>query len=156
MTFRCEKCGRTEKFIVDEYLRPDCSQFDSSDTRKYHASRSELLAQPDAAKPSNAAAAAIAGGRRGRGASSVCIGKRPMRIACRWFERTRTHPQRQTACRLVLGQPCQARPGFDRLLLSASIFFSRALSLTAVLQIIQSRRSVSRASMKSSGKSGPH
>src|SRR5579872_1831871 len=52
--------------------------------------------------------------------------------------------------------PCQGRPGFERLVLSASIFFNRALSFTAVLQIVQSRRGVNRASMKSSGRSGPH
>ena len=48
------------------------------------------------------------------------------------------------------------RAGFATLLFSASIFLSRGLSLTASLSTLTSRRGVSLASMKSSGRSGPH
>ena len=48
------------------------------------------------------------------------------------------------------------RAGFATLLFSASIFLSRGLSLTASLSTLRSRRGVSLASTKSSGRSGPH
>ena len=48
------------------------------------------------------------------------------------------------------------RAGFATLLFKASIFFSRGLSLRAVFRTPSSRRGVSLASMKSSGRSGPH
>ena len=48
------------------------------------------------------------------------------------------------------------RAGLATLLFSASIFLSRGLSLTASLSTLTSRRGVSLASMKSSGRSGPH
>ena len=50
----------------------------------------------------------------------------------------------------------QDAPASRRCSSSASIFFSRGLSLRAVFRTPSSRRGVSLASMKSSGRSGPH
>jgi hypothetical protein len=59
-------------------------------------------------------------------------------------------------CQQALSIHRQGRAGLATLLLSASIFLKRGLSVIAVFRTETSRRGVSFASMKSSGRSGPH